>query len=77
MNQEEFLSTIAEALDLEAITMDGSQENIEEWDSLGHLSILSALDAKLGGEAAKLNELSKANSVKDLYNHLSKKNLIG
>ena len=40
---------IAEALEVEAdqVTIDTSSSDLEEWDSLGHISIMSFLDKKM------------------------------
>ena len=56
---------IAQALDIpqERVQEQDSIETIPEWDSLGHLNILSALDKQFAGEAAKIPELAKATSV--------------
>ena len=56
---------IARALGVPAdrVREQDSIETIPEWDSLGHLNILSALDKTFAGEAAKIPELAKATSV--------------
>lgn len=47
MNTNEFLNMLCEALEIEegSITLDDTVDTIEEWDSLGHLSIIAALDS--------------------------------
>ena len=48
-NKEKILQIISEALELEEqIGEEDSMENIGEWDSLGHLSILIYLDKEFG-----------------------------
>jgi hypothetical protein len=56
------------ALELEIGKVDvgSSSENIDAWDSLGHLSILATLDRYLDGKAASLTELASATSVKNI-----------
>jgi acyl carrier protein len=45
MNVKELLSMVAEALDYEdELRLDQNIEDIEEWDSLGVLSIVSMMD---------------------------------
>ena len=46
MNTTELLNMLCKALEIEegSITLDDTVDTIEEWDSLGHLSILAALD---------------------------------
>ena len=64
MTKNDLFSLIKNALDAEEeIDMDSSAENISEWDSLGHLSVLTALDEATNGKASSLNDLSSAISV--------------
>ena len=76
MNKDKLLNVIAEALDVDAVTLVSDQSNTQEWDSLGHLSILAALDDKLKGQVSKLSNLGKLTSVKEIYNELAKANLV-
>ena len=74
---ERLISLISDALDPdEAITLDSSTENIPEWDSLGHLSILTSLDDATGGAASSISDLGEATSVKDIISILKNENLI-
>ena len=64
MTKNDLFSLIKNALDAEEeIGTDSSAENISEWDSLGHLSVLTALDEATNGKASSLNDLSSAISV--------------
>ena len=64
MTKNDLFSLIKNALDAEEeIDTDSSAENISEWDSLGHLSVLTALDEATNGKASSLNDLSSAISV--------------
>ena len=49
---------------------------IKSWDSLAHLEILSALDAKLGNKVNKIKNISDIKSVKKIILVLKKKSLI-
>ena len=49
---------------------------IEEWDSLGHLSILIALNKKLGKKSNQYKNLANATTVKDLIKILEKKQFL-
>lgn len=46
MNTDEFLNIVCDALEIEegSITLDDTVDTIEYWDSMGHLSIIAALD---------------------------------
>lgn len=78
MNTNELLKLISGALniDLSNLKIDSLQENIEEWDSLGHLNILVQLDKATNGKASTLPELVEAKSVGDLIKVLSNNNLL-
>ena len=43
--------------------MDSSVENVEEWDSLGHLGVLVALDKAFDGKIGSIKEMATAGSV--------------
>ena len=74
--EEEVLKIIEEALKLGkgVININSNPNNVSEWDSLGHLNILMALDKKLDGKASGLSELAKAMSVKKIISVLKNNN---
>jgi acyl carrier protein len=69
---------ISEALNIKEIKINenSSFKNIPEWDSLGHLSILSSLDKKTKGKTSKIKELSEAMEFKKINKILLKNNII-
>jgi|TARA_B110000263_G_C15286542_1_gene501089 acyl carrier protein len=78
INKLTLISLIAESLEVDEADIDenASNETIEEWDSLGHLSILSALDDLTDGKASELNGLADSLSLNDLIKTLSAAGLI-
>ena len=48
---------------------------IDEWDSLGQLAILSALDKRLDGQASKIRDLADSSNVKDIISILKEEGL--
>ena len=76
MNSDNLCNIIKNALEVEQVDLNSSMENIEEWDSLGHLSILSAIDESLDGKASNLDELASATSVEMIISILKKNNLL-
>lgn len=72
------LETIAKALDLPAdrLNEDSSMQNLPVWDSLGHLNILVALDKHYFGRIAKISELAKATSVREIAAILQRHGLL-
>ena len=75
IDNKELKKIIAEALDVDEnlVTNDAEEGKIEEWDSLGQLSILTSLDSKINGDISKITELGKANSVKLIQEILTNK----
>lgn len=74
---EKLFSIIANALDedINSINIDSSSDNLLSWDSLGQLSILSALDSALdGGLGDGMSQLSNKTSVKLLLEAITDKN---
>jgi acyl carrier protein len=68
---------ITNALDADdVITLDSTMDDISEWDSLGHLSILTSLDEATDGKASSLSELGDSSSVNEIISILEKENLI-
>jgi len=68
---------IKDALDADnEIDINASADNIPEWDSLGHLSVLTALDDATDGKASSLTDLSDATSVTEIVNILEAQEII-
>ena len=76
MNKDVLLNLIKDALEAEEIGLNSSMDNTDGWDSLGHLSILSAIDQSLDGKASNLDELASATSVEKIISILEKNNLL-
>ncbi|MDB9900835.1 hypothetical protein OAD37_03485 [Gammaproteobacteria bacterium] len=77
ITEDGLISLITNALDADdVITLDSSMDNIPEWDSLGHLSILTSLDEATEGKASSLSELGDSTSVNAIISVLGKENLI-
>ena len=68
MKLPELIKKIEEALELEAgsVSLESSSENIEDWDSLGHITILSMLDDATDGASADIVDLTQATSVAEI-----------
>jgi acyl carrier protein len=78
INEETITALIGNALriDTNLISINSSSENVEEWDSLGHLSILESLDRHFDGKVANIIELASSNSVKKILSILRKNSLL-
>ncbi len=58
------------------IDIKSNSRNVEEWDSLGQLAILTTIDKKFKNKASKLTKLATAETVKDIVSILKKAKLI-
>jgi acyl carrier protein len=70
MKESDFLQIISRALELDngvIISLNSTQSDLEGWDSLGHLAILSALDAATAGSISNVAGLSEFTTLQDLY----------
>ncbi len=78
MNKEkEVITLIKKALKTKSkITLKSTSDNIKEWDSLGHLNILLALEKNISNKVSNINELSSAHSIKKIVDLLKKNKLI-
>lgn len=77
INQTKLLDLISKSLNVsrDKIDISTNSENLEEWDSLGHLTILSAIDKVTDGKASEIETLSTCSSVKEIFENLKKNNL--
>ncbi len=76
MTKAELMQIISEALEDDNVTEESSMDNTEAWDSLGHLSILTSIDAHLQGSAASITGLASASSVSEIAQLLEEHLLI-
>ena len=77
MNEKELISLIKKSLKTkEKIDLKSSSSNIEEWDSVAQLIILSNLDKKLKGATDNLSQIATANYVKKMRDVLKKHKLV-
>jgi acyl carrier protein len=74
INQEQIIKVIADALGVneKKINIDSKSREIPEWDSLGHLSILSAISQNFEGKYKESQELASATSIKEIVDCLNK-----
>lgn len=76
LNEEKILHIIQDALQTQGkITLNTTSDDIEEWDSLGHLGILAALDTFFDGKVGDIKEIGSARSVREIVQILRDNNL--
>ncbi|MEQ9100881.1 MAG: acyl carrier protein [Imperialibacter sp.] len=72
--EEKFIKAFKEALELEDRTIDLTDtfRDYEEWDSLGHLSLIAILDEEFG-VVIEQAEFNKLNTVGELMVEVKKR----
>jgi acyl carrier protein len=78
MTENDVLQILEHALEITSgsIGPDALAENVLNWDSMGHLSILVALDKMFEGKVAEISEIAEANSVQKIFAALRQYSLI-
>jgi len=75
--KEKVLRTISAAFENKRpISADDTMDTVEEWDSLGHLSVLTELDKAFGGKVAGIDGMSQARSVREIISLLAEAKVI-
>jgi hypothetical protein len=77
MQINELLTEIAAALEVEAGTVlpESQIGSIEEWDSLGHISILSRLDLVYDNITERVPDLASCTTVVEIHKLLEQNGL--
>lgn len=72
------IASIEQALNIQAGSVQDltSADQIEAWDSLGHLSILVTLDKLFDGQLTRIGEMADANSVPKIISVLENHRLL-
>lgn len=73
--EEKIINIISDALENPNVNIDSSVDNTTEWDSLGQLGILSALDKASNGKVNNYREFNTASSVKEIIELFNKNNI--
>ena len=78
MKEKDVCNVIAEALNLKpgSVSIDDGTNTIQEWDSLGFLSILSALEKKIGSKLAAIDDLAAVKSVREIIDIFKREHII-
>lgn len=76
MTEDKFLTIVAKALDIKKkkISIKTKITDLEEWDSLGHLAILSALDKSSKKKISKIPKIAESKNLQTIYNKIKKIN---
>jgi acyl carrier protein len=76
--EQEICRIIEEALGLEvgSVNVNDTMDTIEKWDSIGFLSILSALEQRFGNKVASIDSLASVKSVREIIDVLKERSVI-
>ncbi len=74
MDIEQLIEGIAEALevDVSRISLDSRSSDVEEWDSLGHISVMAYLDRAFNDITERVPDFASATSVQEIFDLLDK-----
>jgi acyl carrier protein len=77
ISEKKLKSIIGKILEIksEKITQNSGMNNIEQWDSLAHLSILTEIDKLTKGRASKIKGLSNSTTIKEILKLLKSNRL--
>lgn len=78
ITQTDVIVVIENALEIKNGKLDENSraEDVDQWDSLGHLSILIALDKIFDGKIANITDMATANSLPKIFNILKQNSLL-
>ena len=73
IDEAALIAGIAESLEVdgESVTIDTVSSDLEEWDSLGHISIMSFLDKTYGDITERVPDFASATSVREVLDLLN------
>ena len=76
--QEDIIQIICKALDVSEsqINLETIANDISEWDSLGQINIIIALDEALGGGLSEIEEMATAATIKEIIEVLRQRKKI-
>lgn len=77
MTENDLIEIVANSLSVprDNININTNSQNLEEWDSLGHLTILTAIDKATDGKASEIETLASSTSLSEILEILKKNNI--
>ena len=78
ISDQDVLRAIESSLQLDSgsVGLEATAEDLEGWDSLGHLSILATLDLLFGGRVTEIREITTADSIPKILVALRRHSLL-
>lgn len=73
LSENELIAEIAAALEINSaeLSMDSVSSDVDAWDSLGHITILTRLDDKLQNVSERAPSLAEAMSIREIWTILN------
>ena len=77
LDKNKIIKIVAKSINVKEknISLNSKIGDFEDWDSLGHLKILSEIDKISKGKASLISNLTQQNSVSNIYKVLKKNKL--
>ena len=77
LNKDKIFKLIAKSLkiNIKSININSQKDKLKNWDSLGHLTFLSALDEETDGKTTEISDLTNASNLKEVFEILLKNNI--
>tara|TARA_B100000767_G_C19312860_1_gene348341 strand:+ start:245 stop:487 length:243 start_codon:yes stop_codon:yes gene_type:complete len=77
LNKDKIFKLIAKSLkiNIKSININSQKDKLKNWDSLGHLAILTEIDKITKGKASEIKNLGNADTVAKIYKLLLKNKL--
>ena len=69
MTEKDLIQLVKSLKTKQKIDINSNSNNVDEWDSVGQLILLSNLDKKLKGATSNISQIATANSVKKNFEY--------
>jgi acyl carrier protein len=72
ISDENLISTVSQSLDVppERLSLASSRDSVEEWDSLGHIMLMLAVEREFGRKL-RFEQIEQIQSIQDLKDALT------
>lgn len=77
ITEKKLINLISKSLKIDSkkLSINSKINEIEEWDSLGHLAVFFSIDKETNGKASKIKKLADSKSIKNIFDQLKKNKL--
>jgi len=77
ITEKKLINLISKSLKINTkkLSINSKINEIEEWDSLGHLAVFFSIDKETKGKASKIKKLAESQNIKNIFDLLKKNKL--